>query len=225
MKESKVIFDTNALRKVMMDNLVKEQTDRLIDYAKETIKEIGNRILSYHRAHHMDRTGNLINSLCWGVSYSGELQDSGFYREASALSESFLHEFYPDYKYAFPVNGHALAQQYLSQYGKAGAKGYWRVFFAILAPYWGYWEQGFRMKSGGGSSGIPRTERFMKFAVMTEFYDKITNDLRPAKTKIKIHVEKYSRAYNIGDFKMPSSIQRTWECRVNQPQYGRKKRK
>ena len=225
MKESKVIFDTNALRRVMMDNLVREQTNRLIDYAKETITQIGNRILSYHSAHHMDRTGNLINSLCWGVSYGGELQDSGFFREASALSESFLHEFYPDFKYAFPVNGHALAQQYLSQYGKAGSKGSWRVFFAILAPYWGYWEQGFRMKSGGGNSGIPRNEKFLRFAVMTEFYDKITNDLRPAKTKIKIHVEKYSRPYSIGSYKMPSSIQRTWERRVNQPQYSRKKRK
>lgn len=190
MKQSQVKFNSNALKKVMMENLTEEQTRRLVAYAEDKIKEIGDQIQTYNSRNHMDRTGNLLNSLCWGVAYNGELKASGFYREASSLKESYLHE-WGEYGGTFVVDGHAEAENYIQKYGKVGSgNGYWRVFFAVLAPYWGYWEKGFTFK------GVKET-RFLQFAVMTQTYDKIKKELKPA--KVNFHISKsieYSPSYD-----------------------------
>lgn len=207
MRKSVVKFNANTLRKVLKENLAQEQTDRLIEYAKNKIVEIGDKIQTYNSRNHMDRTGNLLNSLCWGVAYNNELKDSGFYREASSLRLSYLHERFEE-KYAYPVDGHAEAEKYLRQYGRLGSGGgTWRVFFAIAAPYWGYWEEGFTMKSGGGRSGIPRSSRFLKFAVMSQVYDSVGKDLKPAKVSIKVHAPEYSKI----------TLARDYKSRVNNP--------
>ena len=194
MIKSKVIgFNAKSMAAAMMKNVVAEQNRRLVEYAKEKILAIGNQIQTYHSRNHMDRTGNLLDSLLWGVSYEGKLVEGGFYRDAQARGESYLHEWFSgDVRYLIPVNGRQLAQTYMQKYGNNGAKG-WRVFFAILAPYWGYWEKGFTMKSGGGDSGIPRSTRFMQFAVMTQFYDEIKKDLKPARVRFRVSVAKYNR--------------------------------
>lgn len=194
MIKSKVIgFNAKSMAAAMMKNVVAEQNRRLIEYAKEKILAIGNQIQTYHSRNHMDKEGNLLDSLLWGVSYEGKLVEGGFYRDAQARGESYLHEWFSgDVKYLIPVNGRQLAQTYMQKYGNNGAKG-WRVFFAILAPYWGYWEKGFTMKSGGGDSGIPRSTRFMQFSVMTQFYDEIKKDLKPARVRFRVSVAKYNR--------------------------------
>ena len=196
------------LKKQIMENAVAYNNMRLVEYAKETILKIGNKIKTYHSKHNMDRTGNLLNSLCWGVSYKGKFVDGGFFRDAvhnnkgiANTSESFLHEWFSgDEKYLIPVDGRQLAEEYLRKVGNTGSTG-WKVFFAILAPYWGYWEEGFTMRRGGGiihgSGGktwkIPRTSTFMKFAVMAEAYDKVRKDLKPArKYYFNVSVPQYS---------------------------------
>lgn len=213
MIKSKVIgFNAKSMAAAMMKNVVAEQNRRLVEYAKEKISAIGNQIQTYHSRNHMDRTGNLLNSLCWGVSYNGKLVEGGFFRDAvlnnkgiAKTSESFLHEWFSgDVKYLIPVNGRQLAQTYMQKYGNNGAKG-WRVFFAILAPYWGYWEKGFTMKSGGGDSGIPRSTRFMQFSVMTQFYDEIKKDLKPARVRFRVSVAKYNR----------TKLEKKWEKYAN----------
>lgn len=213
MIKSKVIgFNAKSMAAAMMKNVVAEQNRRLVEYAKEKILAIGNQIQTYHSRNHMDRTGNLLNSLCWGVSYNGKLVEGGFFRDAvlnnkgiAKTSESFLHEWFSgDVKYLIPVNGRQLAQTYMQKYGNNGAKG-WKVFFAILAPYWGYWEKGFTMKSGGGDSGIPRSTRFMQFAVMTQFYDEIKKDLKPARVRFRVSVAKYNR----------TKLEKKWEKYAN----------
>lgn len=213
MIKSKVIgFNAKSMAAAMMKNVVAEQNRRLVEYAKEKILAIGNQIQTYHSRNHMDRTGNLLNSLCWGVSYNGKLVEGGFFRDAvlnnkgiAKTSESFLHEWFSgDVKYLIPVNGRQLAQTYMQKYGNNGAKG-WRVFFAILAPYWGYWEKGFTMKSGGGDSGIPRSTRFMQFSVMTQFYDEIKKDLKPARVRFRVSVAKYNR----------TKLEKKWEKYAN----------
>lgn len=201
MHKSRVVnWDTNAMKEQLLQAFIAEQNKRLIDYAKSTILEIGQAVESWHSANHMDRTGNLLNSLCWGVSYNGRLIDGGFYRDEilhpngiAKNSASYIHEWFSgDEKYLEEVNGRQLAQDYLETYGNNGAKG-WRIFFAILAPYWGYWEKGFRMNSkfGAGKTGVPG---FYQFAVMTHFYDRIKNDLKPARTRIRVSVRKYDHA-------------------------------
>ena len=193
-------WNANKMKEQLFAILSAEQNKRLIDYAKGKIVEIGQAIEQYHSAHHMDRTGNLLNSLCWGVSYNGSLIEGGFYRDAvlhnngiGSSSTSYLHEWFGgDEKYLEPDNGRQLAEEYLQTYGNNGAKG-WRVFFAILAPYWGYWEKGFTMNSkfGAGKSGI---SGFYQFAVLTYFYDSIKRDLKPARTRLRVSVRKYDHA-------------------------------
>ena len=186
MQKTRVVFNTKSFRKELTNKLVEEQTRRLIVYAKEKIQEIGATINSYNSANHMDRTGNLLNSLCWGVAYDNKLKDSGFYRNANALELSYLHERYEE-SVAYPVDGHALAEKYIRMYGKLGSGGgTWRVWFAVLAPYWGYWEEGFTMRTKNN------TKR-MKFAVMSQFYDKIRQDLTPAMVTYKTHAPQYSK--------------------------------
>ena len=193
-KSSLAGWNPETLKKQMMENVVAYNNARLVDYAKETIAKIGNKIKSYHSKNNMDRTGNLLNSLCWGVSYKGKLVEGGFFRDAvlndkgiAKTSESFLHEWFSgDEKYLIPVNGRQRAEEYLQKVGNTGSSG-WKVFFAILAPYWGYWEEGFNMKAKGKSIG------FFKFAVMAETYDQVRKDLKPArKYYFNVSVPQYS---------------------------------
>lgn len=211
MGKGSITFNKQALSTRLFNFYAEEQTKRLIDYAKKIIKNIGDAIQQYHSKNHMDRTGNLLNSLCWGVSYKGELKDFGFYRDANSIKESYLHEWSnvkEANKEVFPVNGHALAEEYIQKYGSVFTEG-WRVFFAILAPYWGYWEEGFDMKVRGTSVG------FKKFAVMTWIYDTVQKDLKPARVYIKGGTgPTYSHSYNLGKTKIKGSLERaydTWE--------------
>lgn len=184
MRKSSVKFNAKALANLLMKDIVKEQNALLIDYAKNKIVEIGDMIKTYHSKNHMDRTGHLLNSLLWGVSYQGKLVKGGFYRQARVKGESYLHEWMSgDTKYLIPVDGRALAQQYLQSYGNNGARG-WRVFFAILAPYWGYWEKGHVNH---------RANRVLQFAVMTEFYDQVKAELKPARVRFRVSVPKYTK--------------------------------
>ena len=154
----------------------------------------------------MDRTGNLLDSLCWGVSYDGKLVEGGFFREKRANTVSALHEWstvsfkqktrdqfggewQDNISAGEDVDGRQLAEAYIQRYGNNGAKG-WKVFFAILAPYWGYWEKGFMMVHGLPKSSKSRT--FRQFAVMTQFYDQVKADLKPMRTRFRVSVATYT---------------------------------
>ena len=215
MKQGKIIgFNAAKMAEQMMANAVAEQNRRLVEYAKEEIILLGNDIAAIDSRNNMSDKGNLLDSLCWGVCYNKQLIDSGFYREQSATKHSLLHEYSSaaileggrnkwkelynkdvqkarmlqkaNWSYesaAEPVNGHALAQSYIDKAAKNCKEGHWYVFFAILAPYWGYWEE--------GHNNIFK-HRFVKFNIMTWHYDKIKNDLKPAKMRFNVHVEKYA---------------------------------
>jgi hypothetical protein len=152
-------------------------------------------IASYSGANGLDRTGNLLNSLCWGVTFDGEVKDSGFYRSPKVGSRtnrwgqergmgikggdnSYLHEFFDDKEL---VLGRKLAEEYIGS--AKGKSGKWTVFFAVLAPYWGYWESGFTQVTTG---------KRMQFQVMTHIFDDVRMDLKPAKTHLTVYVPKYS---------------------------------
>lgn len=205
-------LELHKLKESLTRKVITLQTQRFVEYAQSEITRLGNLMSSYPGGHHMDRTGNLLNSLCWGVTYKGAMKASGFYRTArinvnprpygkqhrgfgpSGGNSSYLHEFFKDSE---EVQGRQLAEDFIKSYrGKGNG---WTVFFAVLAPYWGYWEQGFTMKNSyrgsvdlGGGRSIPRFSRFMQFHVMTHVYDDVKRDLRPAETHITVHVPKYS---------------------------------
>lgn len=197
---------------------ITEQNNRLIEYARRTTQEIGRQINSYANANHMDDTGNLLDSLVWLLTYDCKLVQGGFYRHKSATRNSYLHErsfvTYVDknprkgsrgagtksytaedllnrnYQWTTanagePVDGHALAWAFASKQRTKGIPHGWQLTFAVLAPYWGYWEEGFKMKGRHGYS-------FARFAIMTQFYDTISNDLKPARTKFRTRAAKYA---------------------------------
>lgn len=175
------------------------QTEKLIEYAKNKIRLIGDAIQLYNSKNHMDRTGNLLNSLCWGVAYRGEVKGSGFYRDENTQfkglngsSISFLHEFFRNDQEE--VNGRKMAEEFIKSF-KGTSKG-WSLFIAVLAPYWGYWESGFTMKFGfeEDEDGNMRTtqRRFMQFQVMTHVFDDVRMAMKPAKTDFSVYVPKYS---------------------------------
>jgi hypothetical protein len=210
MGKSKVIgFNADKWEKDLIKYWVGQQNARLIAYAKEKIQEIGNRISSYHSRHHMDDTGNLLDSLCWGVSYDGKPIASGFYRSQKATQAALMHgwslvEFREgsgkqkwDYENKIKnpfsemhagesVWGHQRAAEYLERAGAKSKAGQWKVFFAILAPYWGYWEKGFNMKLPKGGT------TFLRFWVMAETYDTVKGELKPMRTSLRVHVDKYA---------------------------------
>lgn len=196
-----VNFDAGKMKAAMMQVAIDEQNKRLIAYAEKKIKEIGNTIKTYHSRNNLDRTGNLLNSLCWGVSYRGEMIGSGFYREpqtrtrtnrwgeerglgAQGGTSSYLHEFFNEME---EVNGRQLAEDFIKSQAGLFPSG-WRIFFAILAPYWGYWESGFTLRPGYGAG---RT-MFIQFSVMSQHYTRIIKDLKPAEMRFTVYVPKYS---------------------------------
>jgi len=211
MKQGKIIgFNATKMAEQMMANAVAEQNRRLVEYAEARILMLGETISSWNSRYNMDDTGNLLDSLCWGVCYDGKMVESGFYRQQKATMPSYLHgwstvEFADPKRFkrhavgesvsswvkmdaGEPVNGHDLAAAYLSQAHKKCKSGEWMVFFAILAPYWGYWEKGFNMKFGFNGTH----QRFMQLAVMSQFYDIVKSNLKPARTRIKVYVPKYA---------------------------------
>ena len=218
MGKSKVIgFNADKWGKDLIKYWVGQQNARLIAYAKEKIQEIGNRISSYHSRHHMDDTGNLLDSLCWGVSYDGKPIASGFYRSQKATQAALMHgwssvEFregsgkqkwdyenknknpFSEMHAGESVWGHQRAAEYLERAGAKSKAGQWKVFFAILAPYWGYWEKGF-VKPVGKFMGSKRPIRgavFLQFSVMAETYDTVKGELKPMRTSLRVHVDKYA---------------------------------
>lgn len=192
MKESKLIWDKNYFHNVLLNKAIELNNARLVEYAKEKLDSIGDRIQTFDSKNNLYRTGHLLQSLCWSVSYKGNVVGYGFYEKAplkkgrklwgeEATSESHLHEFYGyDISSMFPVHGRKFAEEYIRKASSTGTRG-WKVVFGILAPYWGYWEKGFTLKRGGGKSPIPRTVSFLKFSVMAEVYDQVRKELKPAR--------------------------------------------
>ena len=216
MGKSRVIgFDAAKLEKDMMNYCVGKQNARLIAYAKDKIQQIGNRISSYGSKNHMDDTGNLLDSLCWGLSYDGKPISSGFYREQVATEASYLHGFsrveflegsgrkkwkdaesarkmgadpFSQMDAGEPVWGHQRAAEFIEKAGLKSKAGQWLLFFAILAPYWGYWEKGFKKYVGKGHDSYV----FLQFSVMAESYDQIKPELKPMRTTFRTYVPKYA---------------------------------
>lgn len=171
--KSTVKFQDGLYKRSVLAKIAKEQSRRLILYAQSKIQSIGDSINLYNSANNMDRTGNLLDSLCWAVYYKGQRKGFGYYREETAAQDSHLHEW--SRPMGVSVNGHVMAQNFVATYVSHYKDG-WEIFFAVLAPYWGYWEKGFRMI---------RNNQTYKWQVMTQHYDVIKQDLAP--TKVTFH--------------------------------------
>lgn len=213
MGETKVISHMAKVADSIRKFIIDEQTRRLVEYAKAKVQEIGERIQTYGSRNHMNRTGNLLDSLCWSVAFNGNVVESGYYQN-KARELSYLHEFYDSrynspesYHEAYPVGGHTLAENYIKQYGGGSFTSGWHVVFAILAPYWAYWEEGFNFKRRGISLGR------RQFAVMTESFSQIEKDLKPSKVQFKNKVPAYTKSYTIKgtNVRVKGSLERRYD--------------
>lgn len=176
--KSKVRFSLAKTKRDIFKYWRDEQTARLVEYAKNEIVLIAEDINAYPSRNYMDRTGNLLDSLCWAVFYNKKKVENGFYREKKASEKSGLHEWSPEiYE---DVDGHALAKRFLSSFKPQ--KSGWVIMFAVAAPYWGYWEEGFVDKWYGS---------FHQWAKMTEHYDKMVKELAPCKIEFHSYVPTY----------------------------------
>ena len=185
MRKTRIVgLNIEQMKKEMMATAVNAQTSLLVEYAEKEIKKIGDMIQTYNSKNHMDRSGNLLNSLCWIVTYGKDVKESGFYREAITRKSSYLHEFFSAIDNPEYVDGRALAETFIQRFG--GISGKWTVAFAILAPYWGYWEGGFTMKLTDGST------RHLQHQVMTHIFDDVRMDLKPDKVHLTVYRPKYS---------------------------------
>lgn len=166
--KTRLKFQAAKWRKAIEKSVVSEQTTRLIDYAENEIRTIGLIINTRSGGHHMDRTGNLLSSLCWMVFFNGKKSAHGYYRDSAATETSNLHEWQTPK--GIEVNGRQMAKEFISSYKPTTTKG-WEICFATVAPYWGYWEEGHKnIKTG----------KIQKWAIMTQRFDKIQRDLTPA---------------------------------------------
>lgn len=168
---TRVRFSKSEFRKDLMKRkrlVEKEQTARLIAYAKEEIVRMGELIQQIVTSED-ESTGNLLDSLCWGVWHNKKLQGFGYYRGESAIEDSYLHELSQN---RTSVNGHFLAQQFIAEYQDSlTVNDGWQIVWGVLAPYYVYWEQGHINVLMGGE--------FVKFDAMSQRYDHIENVLKP----------------------------------------------
>lgn len=178
MIKSKVLFPEKTIGREILNRIVGEQTKRLIDYAESEIKSIGTDIEGYSSTHNMDRTGNLLDSLCWAVFYKGNLKKYGYYRREEAIEDSYLHEYSRNLRKS--VNGHFFASQFIANYSPKETG--WELIFAIAAPYWGYWEKGHTNAM---------SNKWQQWSVMTRHYDVVKGDLAPSKVTFNTYVPNY----------------------------------
>lgn len=197
----------NAWKKDLTKDYIKAQGESLVSYARNKIIDIADAIKA--TGYDMEDNGNLLDSLCWVVSFDGKKVGSGYYRKGTATEITYLHALFPEeVRKLYPVNGHALASMFIREHAKKSEKGQWRVYFAILAPYWGYWELGHHNVL---------THRYEKFAIMVETRDDVSRDLNPAVVDFHSSYPTYS-ASGKGSFfgRMRKKVQRTtWKWKYN----------
>ena len=170
--QSKLSFNKHLYKQRVMKYAVEIQTARLIAYAKEELeKMVATKELG-------DDTKNLKDSIVWAVYYDGKRvpHGFGFYGNKEATENSFLHEYS---KHPQPVNGRALARQFVQEYTSTTSKG-WEIVWAVCAPYAAYWE--------GGHVNPPKSGRVRYAKVILQRYDHIRHALTPkTRTTFAIH--------------------------------------
>lgn len=146
----------------------KVQTEKLIQYAELEIQNIATELFGGTFAKGDYATGNMADSLCWGVWYNRKMAKTGYYLEQpQAYLPSYLHQLSKSRR--VEVNGRWLAQQFLGQYKPETEKG-WEIVFGCLAPYQAYWEAGHYNRM---------LKQQVQFQAMTQRYDVIKNELSP----------------------------------------------
>lgn len=169
-KKTTYKFNKEKLAKDLMARFVKEQTKRLLKYAREELYEM---ILT---REFKSQTFNLADSYVWAVYYNGDEKGHGFVGSKRATRNSVLHEYSSDPSKRIPVDGRKEATRFLTAFATT-AHGYngWVIVWAACAPYGRYLDP---------SAGSSSTNRFF---VISQRYDHIKATLEP-KCKVTFKV-------------------------------------
>lgn len=157
-KKARYTFAKKTFYDNIMKNVVREQTARLIAYAKEELYEM---IVS---KTFKSRTFNLADSYVYAVYYDGKEQAHGYVGAKMASSNSFLHEWSKDSSKRIPADGRKEATEFLTKFKSAlPTTNGWVVVWAACAPYAKYLDP---------AVGSTKTNRFF---VISQRYDHIAN--------------------------------------------------
>lgn len=154
-KGVKVRLNLKSLRNALRKQIINEQTERLVAYARDELFEM---ILT--RDFH-SRTYNLADSYVYAVYFDGKEQKHGFVGGKKASKPSLLHEWSSDPSKRIPVEGRKEANAFLQSYSMHVPKDGWVVVWAACAPYARYLDP---------SAGSSKTNRFF---VISQRYDHI----------------------------------------------------
>lgn len=157
-KKARYTFAKKTFYDNIMKNVVREQTARLIAYAKEELYEM---IVS---KTFKSRTFNLADSYVYAVYYDGKEQAHGYVGAKMASSNSFLHEWSKDSSKRIPVDGRKEATEFLTKFKSAlPTTNGWVVVWAACTPY---------AKELDPAAGSSKKNRFF---VISQRYDHIAN--------------------------------------------------
>lgn len=145
-------------KKELFDAAVKNKTEYLIKYAKETLKK------AYEESTFEDQTYNLRDSYLWAVYFNGNMVESGFIDNSPKASE-------PQFEKNEVIWGRSDAESFLSAYNPRITNG-WEVMFAAAVIYGMYLEEGER--------GNPRRQ----FVVLSSIFNQVEQDFGKQNTQI-----------------------------------------
>lgn len=162
--KTRVKFDKEKYKKMVLKKAIEEQTRRLVAYAESELY----KMIATHEF--VNRTFNLADSYVWAVYYDKKREGYGFQGAKRATEKSYLHEWS---KNPIPVDGRESAMAFLERFEGVGTiDNGWTIVWAACAPYGKYLDPKF---------GNTPTNRFY---VISQRYDFIKRTLEP-----KCHVE------------------------------------
>lgn len=170
--KTRIKLKLSNFRKDLLDKLTKDQTERLLAYAREELYEM---ILT--KEFH-SRTFNLVDSYVWAVFYNKKKKGHGVVGAKLASKKSFLHEWS---KTPIPVDGRRAAMDFLKRFqANEAIENGWTIVWAACAPYAKYLDP---------AVGSTKTNRFF---VISQRYDHIKHTLEPkCKVRLEVNPPKY----------------------------------
>lgn len=158
--KTKVLFAKKRVAKQMLDYVVRLQTKRLVEYAKNELTEM------VVRKDFESQTFNLIDSYVWAVFYHKKEQSHGFLSGKMAKEKSYLHAWSKTNR--IPVDGRQEAYKLIEQIkAEIAIEDGWTIVWGAVAPYAIYLDP---------AAGSTRTNHFF---VISQRYDSIKAELEP----------------------------------------------
>lgn len=152
-------------KKELFDAAVKNKTEYLIKYAKETLKK------AYDESEYTDREKNLADSYVWIVYFNGKEEKHGFLYDSPQSNQPNRKTATNEYE-----RGRDVAEEFVREYIPRISNG-WEVVLAATIYYGNYLEMG--------------TSRNKQYVVLSSIFNEVEQDFGKQNTQIFKNVYKY----------------------------------